>query len=98
MVSFTSVLIAAVAATGVTAQTTACPSGTLLCGWKLNSPPYNYPHQVLRDAAQNDDTHFIYQSIYRCSSGGTIVWNTNCASPLSCQSIPAENPNPFCRA
>lgn len=40
MVSFTSIVIAALAATGVMAQT-ACPNGRLMCGWKLNSPPYS---------------------------------------------------------
>lgn len=55
------------------------------------------PQSVLQAAAQNSDTHFIYHSIYRCSSGGTIVWNTNCASPLNCQN-PLETTDAFCRA
>jgi len=62
-----------------------------------NTPP-GYDRDTLKAAAQSNDDNFIFNSIYRCSSGGTIIWNTFCAPGAGhCQNIPAENPDNFCR-
>jgi hypothetical protein len=69
------------------------------------STSYNNAHnlldvarETLEAAAQSTDQRFVFQSIYRCGSGGRITWSTPCNAPQACQNIPEQQLDSFCRA